>query len=981
MKQVGLLKKALVISLICLVVGILAFLNSRREETMDKGIVLEEGTLEEHLKNVREDSYTYYLHQHKDASRLDIEISLGLEDYNMDASYHTSVLEDYEGRKQAIETAEDSELVYDFYSEEEGLYAIKVLYYPMEGKSSDIEREILINNELPFINARQIVLSRTWTDKEEVTQDNQGNDIKPQQIEAPRWMEDYVMDANGYSKEPYLFYFKKGNNRLTLKAVREPLVVDKILLTPVEKKKSYNELELDLQTIKKDNSTFISKVQGEKMAYKSDPTLYPLNDRSSPITEPYHPYLIRLNMVGSDKWKLPGQWIEWEVDVPQDGYYKIGLQQKQDIERGVVSYRKLLIDGKVPFAEMEAIPFSYNTEWETKILGDEEDPYYYYLTRGTHNLHLEVVLGELGPILQQVEDSTYKLNEAYRRILMLTGSEPDIFRDYNIEKRLPEVLDTFREQSHILYGVMNRMVSVSGQKGSSVATIEKLAFQLNSMADDPDSIPKRFQTFKSNVGALGTWLLDVREQPLAIDYITVSAPNVDIAGQKSSVFKKAVHESKAFFASFFNNYNNIGSVGDQETKPLKVWVLQGRDQAQIVKRMIEDDFKPKTGIEVDVSIVQGGGLLPATVSGRAPDIAMQVPIQDPVDYALRNAVMDLSQFEDFQQIKERFYTSAVVPYEFNGGVYALPETQEFPVLFYRKDILEEIGVEIPQTWEDVINILPEVQKRNMNFGLPVAGKNESGKKTIQSSKVSSNGLTTYAMLLFQSGGHLYTENHNRVDLETPEAIQAFEMWTDFYTNYKLPQDFDFVNRFRTGEIPIGISDYTAYNKLSVFAPEIRGLWGFTALPGMVKEDGRVDRSVASKGLGTIILQQSEMKDQAWEYVKWWTSADIQERFGREMESLMGAAARYPTANIEAVSKLPWPVKDYNSLMAQWEWVVGKPEVPGGYFVPRHLDNAFRKVVLAFENPRETILDYIKIINIEIEKKRMEFGLPTNSEEE
>ncbi len=117
------------------------------------------------------------------------------------------------------------------------------------------------------------------------------------------------------------------------------------------------------------------------------------------------------------------------------------------------------------------------------------------------------------------------------------------------------------------------------------------------------------------------------------------------------------------------------------------------------------------------------------------------------------------------------------------------------------------------------------------------------------------------------------------------------------------------------------------------------------------------------------------KEDAWEFMKWWTDKDAQLKYGREMEALMGPAARYPTANIEALSELPWPVKDYRNLDAQWEWVMGVPEVPGSYFTGRHMDNAFREVVNEGEDTRETLYKYVKVINEEIDLKRDEFGLP------
>ncbi|HLT00157.1 MAG TPA: extracellular solute-binding protein, partial [Acholeplasma sp.] len=208
--------------------------------------------------------------------------------------------------------------------------------------------------------------------------------------------------------------------------------------------------------------------------------------------------------------------------------------------------------------------------------------------------------------------------------------------------------------------------------------------------------------------------------------------------------------------------------------------------------------------------------------------------------------------------------------------------------------------------------------------------------------------------------------------------QVFETWTSFYTDYSFPVEANFVNRFRSGQMPIGITYYNTYNTLAVFAPEIRGKWNFIAVPGTEYLDNngqtQIRRETVSTGTGAILLEQSDKKDSSWEFMKWWTSTETQVRFGREMEGILGAAARFPTANVEAMKQLPWTVNELNKLLEQWDWVKGIPEVAGGYMTGRHLDNAFRLVYNESANPRETIYDYVQMINDEIQKKRREFGL-------
>lgn len=922
----------------------------------------------------RQDTYETYLQAYKNAPMPDANIRLPLTKY-IGADSSVRVLENLEGEKDVVLTDEEGYIEWAFQVPKEGWYQLKMDYYPVEGRSSQIERKIEINGEVPFFDANHILFSRVWANEGEIGQDNRGNDLRPRQIEKPKWQTDFFKDSMGYYVKPYQFYFKKGVNTLRLISIREPMAIKNIELCGIKEVSTYEAVkqEYEKQGYGQTKGQVI-KIQGEDAQYKSDPTLYPLPDRASPITEPYHPSKIRMNMIGDQQWKLPGQWIEWEVQVPETGLYKIVLKERQDTLRGSYANRKLTIDGEVPFKEMESIPFKFQKEWTMNVLGDEE-PYLFYLEEGTHNIRLEVSLGELGGILNTVENSIYELNKVYRSILMLTGPNPDTYRDYEIPKKLPDVMGTMEEQSKVLEEVMNNLIAYTGEKSQEVATIEKLAVQLKGLVDQPHTIPKRLTQFKDNVASLGTWILTMREQPIAIDYLVVQSPDVPLENVKVSLWDKLSHELRAFFASFVEDYTTIGNefAGDET---LEVWVMTGRDQAQIIKGMVDDEFTPNTGIGVNVKLVDPSVLLAATVSGNGPDVAMQIAVADPVNYAIRNAVADLTKFQDYPQIEERFHESAITPYRFDGGVYALPETQEFPMLFYRRDILEELGLEVPQTWDDLISMLPTIQKNYMNFAIPVAVRSSAVSVT---SVNNASGLPAYAMLLYQLGGELYTDNGAKSIIDSPEGVEAFERWTEFYVNYKLPLEYDFANRFRTGEIPIGITNYSMYNRLAVFAPEIRGLWEFAPIPGTAEADGRINRSVPSTGSGIVLMEASKNKEVAWEYMKWWTSKDIQVRFGREMESLMGASARYQTANMEALAMLPWSVDDYDSLMKQWEWLKGNPEVPGGYFTPRHIDNAFRRVVYQKEDPRETILDYVRIINEELEKKRLEFGLPTVQE--
>lgn len=905
------------------------------------------------------DSYNNYLKRYLTMERPDQVIRIEGESFADNGRDGFLVVDRYEGESgKAVITPETGTISWDVQVDRPGLYNVRIHYYPMEGKSSAIERQFAINGEVPFKGAAIVSFDRVWGNRDEqVRRDDRGNDLRPRQVEKAAWQIASFQDGEGYYDEPYSFYFDHGTNHLTLTSLREPMVIDYIELYQEQTSKIYTEVKkgYEAKGLKPAKDQYIL-IQAEEAKLKSSPTLYPLSDRSSPSVMPYDVSKVRNNTIGGLNWKLPGQWIEWEFEAQEDGLYQMALKRKQDQLRGIYATRSLTIDGQYPFEELKRIRFNFNMDWQTDVLGDDE-PYLFHLTKGKHRIRMEVALGEISPLLRTIESSVLQLNEMYRKILVITSNSPDTYRDYQLEKRIPDMIEVFRQQADTIQRVADYLEQSTGERSDKVAVLHTMVRQLREMEAKPETVAKRLNSFKVNIGGLGTWMLTVREQPLTLDYLVVSSPDKKLPQAKASFGQKLKHELASLVSSYTEDYDSIGNTASKQ-RSITVWITTGRDQAQVLKSLIDETFTPDTNISVKLRLVPGNILLPATLASEGPDVAMQIGEETPVNYAMRKGAADLSTFPDYREVVSRFRESALRPYEYNGGLYALPEQQIFPMLFYRKDILKELNLTPPETWQDVNDLISVLQKRNMEFYLPTG--------TLPNS--------TFAMLLYQNDGEFYRDDGSKSALDSDISMDAFKAWTKFYTNYKFPLTADFPNRFRTGEMPLGIADYTTYNTLTVLAPEIKGLWDFTVVPGTETPDGAVNHTVASHTTGVMMLENANDKDSAWEFMKWWTDKKTQVAYGREMEGLMGEAARYPTANIEALEQLPWPIQDYNNLENQWKWVEGIPQVPGGYFTGRHLDNAFRKVVNDGENPREALSDYILYMNDEIKIKRKEFNL-------
>ncbi len=938
----------------------------------------------------RAGTYEGYLNEHADAgdSATDVDIDI----FNFSAEGDVSVYTDYKGVDKALFANTESSVTFQVDIPEAGFYNFFTEYLIPESRGVAAERAVLINGELPFEDARNITFTRIWTDGGPVKVDNQGNEIRPTQVEIYDWQSTYFKDDMGYVIEPYKFYFEKGINEITLEAENEPLIIKKLQLCGIKETIGYEEYLASMPADPGDETAknYSVTIQGENSTSRSESSLYAKYDRSSPTTYPNSVTNTVLNYVGGETWKSTGQWIEWEFDVPADGYYNIMIKGRQNYQRGSVSNRKIYIDGELPFKELEEVSFAYGNDWECKTLSDESDtPYSFYLTKGTHTIRAEATLGGAGPILEEMENSTYRLNQIYRKILVYTGAQPDVYRDYHIDTTYPEIMEAMDLESKRLYKIVDDMVDYSGQKADQIATAQTVAHQLERFGKKPNKITTEFVSFKDNITALGTASLNMSETKLDIDYLVVSGTGVEPKKDQANVFMKLWHEIKSFFASFFVDYNSVGDVYDEDgtEQVVEVWVLTGRDQGTILKSMVDDTFTPNSGVKVNVEIVDPSALLNAVLAGRGPNVVLSVAADQPVNYALRNAAEDITQFEGWEEVLSHYSESSYEQYRLDEHIYAIPETQTFNVMFYRKDVMEELGLEVPETWDDLIEAFPTIQGSNLSVGIPTAAG--SSTTSTASTNVMSNvpDLSMYFSLLYQYGGDMYNEEGTKTRVDDEAGVRAFDDYIRYFNDYGLPTIYDAVSRFRSGEMPIIIAAYSTYNTLMVSAPEIRGLWDFTTIPGTeyTDENGEtyIDRSDFITGSATMMIatEDEEIKQLSWEFMRWWAEPDTQVRFGREIEALLGSSARYATANRDAFSNLSWSVDDIKVLNAQWDETVGIREVPGGYYTGRHISNAIRKVINDKDDSRETIIDYAIKIDDEITKKRIEFGMPVYKKEE
>lgn len=882
-----------------------------------------------------------------------------------------------------VQTGNSGKISWNFELEKAGMYQVQIEYFPVDNGGSTIEFALNVNGELPYAEASPILLHRTYADESKDYQTQEGNQAFPSQVEVPQWKNVSLKDYRGYFQEPLTFALKEGENTITVKAIKDCMKIKSITIAPVKPLSSYEEYLEECKNVPVMEDAQI-KVQAEDASGKTSPSFYPINDRTSPASEPYDPTYIVLNTIGGTAWSSVGDRIEWQVDVPEDGLYKIGLRYRQNEMRGLFAVRSILINGEAPFKEATDLRFPYDSEFKVKNLSSPEgEEYLFYLKKGTNTIALENALGPYADLIYRIEDISDRLNDIYQEIVVITGTTPDTYQDYRLTERLPNMLSQFDEANQLLKGVKEDFITLCAGTNDKTAVLDRINDLLDKILARPSDISKKITSVRDSVTSLGQWVLDITTQPLTLDYILVNGENTELPRAEGTFWQNVKHEFFGFVGSFTNDYNVYTADSEEEKteekKGIEVWVTTGRDQMDVIRQLVNESFTTKTGIPVTLKLVNSSVLLTATSVGRGPDAVIQVSSTLPVDFAVRDAAYDLTQFEDFKEVSKRFHKAAIDCFAYDGNYYGLPDQMSFPVLFYRSDILNKYNIPVPSTWEEVISIIPYLQANNMEFYLDRESVLTLGTSAGVGSSKAIN--TVYLSMLYQNGGELYNEPGNVAMLNSDESLEAFTTWTEFYTRHSFSTTMDFVTRFRLGEVPLAIMDFTNYNRLSVSAPEINGKWSIAKIPGTKTADGKTDYSLPVTTSASVIIKNSVEKhkteQEAWEFLKWWTSEEIQTDYAREMESILGSSGRYPVANLESFKKVAWKTDILEVLTEELKWLREVRQVPGSYITGRYVENAFYEIVNdQTADPIDIMYEYNTMMTEEIQNKLREFGIAT-----
>ena len=471
--------------------------------------------------------------------------------------------------------------------------------------------------------------------------------------------------------------------------------------------------------------------------------------------------------------------------------------------------------------------------------------------------------------------------------------------------------------------------------------------------------------------SLSNFTTEVTANEFTLDRIYVTADKGQIEKPNPSAGSSMWTSIRTLVNTFTSDKYATGA--SQDSKTLTIWVNRAITHVDLLQKMVDTEFVPyykeKTGkdIKVKVSTMPDVAKLTLAIAAKeTPDVALGLMSYVPFDLSSRGALYDLTKFNDFWTVARRFPTGSFVSYVYNEGMYAIPETTDFNAIVYRTDIFNNLGLKVPSTWNELIDILPTLQRYGMNFYHNIALGTTGYKWFYQTSP-----------MILQNGGELYTQDENGLvttGIDSKKSVKGLSLLGNLFTKYSLETSVQtFFNSFRYSTDPIGIIGMEDYTLINNGAKELQGKWAIAPYLGTEQEDGSIDRTFVANGTGGAIFKTSNKKDESWEFLKWWTSKKVQTEYTYTLRSSYGKTFFWLSANKAALQNNPMDEADKKVITEQLDYVTDVTRTPGQYLLERTISNIWTTMVFDGTAGQVAVDEAKNDINKEIVRKMQELG--------
>ena len=647
-------------------------------------------------------------------------------------------------------------------------------YKPSNPKIADCIVKLKVDNQ-NFVGSLPLL----WTDsKEEYGIDRYGNELYPKQVCLEEYIWNPLLDNSSKNKDNILVDLKNGSHTFTITAENQELWISGIILASSKEIPSYSEYQKQYKDSKKPTALYVA--EGEKYSVKSDSYI-----RSSSVNNaaliPYDTYNNKINVLDGSTWDNAGQKVAWEIEVESDGLYQIGMRYSLTNNADKNSYRSLEIDGKIPFVECKklAVTSSGNGYGNYVFSENNGTPYEFYLEKGKHLISLKVQMGDLKDVYYEIQSKMEEINTLGSSLQKLTAGVTDENRTWDMEEYMPgtvEKLLQYADDIRVIYENLKKLNI--DNKASYASSLLYAAESLEKLADEPEQIPNRTNLLSIGDSSaskyLGLVMSNLTSLPITIDRIYVFN-NTELPKASVSIVRSLAEGTKSFISSFDSSDKSYAADFDNSSQ-LKVWINRPVQYVQVLQQLLDEEYNAEHGTDIKLSIMPSEQkLILANASGNNPDVVLSTAYTTPFNFAVRGAAKNLLGYDDFLEFyAENYNLEALIPLCYNGGVYGAIESQDFYCLFYRKDTLKALNLSIPDTWDDVRKMMPELLRNSMNFCVPIASA--GGTKT----------FSVTAPFIYQNNGQVYNDDDSYKLYISFPTIGGIRIYSDLmgFHNFK-----------------------------------------------------------------------------------------------------------------------------------------------------------------------------------------------------
>lgn len=905
---------------------------------------------------------------------------------NKDDDNALEAVKDYDSQMKAMDYQETAE--YKVKVDKEGLYYLKLDYISVGDSLADYTVSMKINGIQDFTEMNTIALPIIWMDTEEdfigsdmqkeFPLDSYGDEMAPSQERVLRWETTYLYNNTYTSSTPLAFYLKKGENTISIENVSSSgLAIGKLVAEAAENNtigyEEYAAQHSDAELVTEDENA----LQIDSVYYtqkNSTDAVYGTAAKTS---------LTRFNIdnekLNTLKWGAAGIEVVYTFNVKKTGNYNIAFHYS-NAKKEFDTFETIKIDGEVPFEEMYNYTFpAVSSGYKNLTLADEKgNNYNFYLTEGTHTISVKQ---ENAPVMQAYRYALLMqkhITDFELEITKITGADVDTERNWKMTKYIPEIKEYLDAYSTIIHHIRFLLQDYSdvGNESAILAYMDEAEQFIEDMKEYPDEIALHTEDLtgadNSVLVSLSSFTTEVTSNEFTLDRIYIYGDEDQIEAANSSMMSSVWTSIRTLVNTFTSDKYATGA-NDEGDDTLTIWVNRAITHVDLLQKMADTEFVPyykeKTGKDIKVKVAAMPDISKITLAIAAdetPDVALGLMSYVPFDLSSRGALYDMTEFDDFWEVANRFPTGAFVSYVYNEGVYAIPETTDFNAVVYRKDVLKSLNLEVPGTWDELIEILPTLQRYGMNFYHNIAAGGTGYKWFYQT-----------APMILQNGGELYVQDDNglvTMGVDSKDAVKGFQLLGDLFTKYSLETSVNtFFNSFRYSVLPIGIIGMEDYTLIKNGAQELDGKWEIAPYIGTLQEDGTIDRTFVANGTGGVMFKASEKKDEAWEFLKWWTSAEVQTEYTYTLRSSYGKTFFWLSANLEALQNNPMDESDKNVVLEQINYVTDVTRTPGQYLLERTLSNLWTTMVFDGTSAQVAVDEAKNDVNKEIVRKMQELG--------